>query len=154
MDKNKKLLNLFLSLGFCLIAILTRTVGVALLAALVAGFLWEYRTALVLLIRRNKILVGLIVILAVGVVVFSKQLGLNHYTGVMSTQYKKGFSRSAITGWHLQEWGEITFNTSAEKVDERLHAMASETGFIIAGALFSWDSFICCSSGRIIYRSS
>jgi hypothetical protein len=68
--------------------------------------------------------------------VFSKQLGLNHYTGVMSTQYKKGLTRPAITGWHLQEWGEITFNTSAEKGDEQLHAMASETFFIIIGVVF------------------
>ncbi|HTQ26604.1 MAG TPA: hypothetical protein VMI35_00675 [Puia sp.] len=42
------------------------------------------------MILKNRVLVIVLLLLVAGVIVFSKQLDLNHHTGVMSTQMKAG----------------------------------------------------------------
>ena len=124
------LLAAFLLAG---IAFLTRTVGVALLAALFVAILWEYRKQLILLLKQNRIfLLGLMICIAI-VIIFSKQLGLNHYTGVMSKQFDEGLRFSNVLGWHFSEWGEIIINTSRYKVMNFFPGQTGNWVFIIAG---------------------
>ena len=104
------------------LAFLTRSVGIALFAALVTGLLWQYRKELILLVRKNKILVLLVVLAGIGVVVFSKTLGLNHYTGVFSKQKQEGLSFGVTLKGHFIEWTEIGANLSIAKVSNYLHA--------------------------------
>ncbi len=118
------------------LAFLTRSVGVALAAALVAGVIWEYREQLLLLIRKNKVVVLILLIIIAGVAVFSRQLGLDHYTGVFSKQFDEGVGFKDILGWHFTEWSELVVNTSQAKVAAYLPASLSKTGFIAAGILF------------------
>ncbi len=128
------------------LAFLTRSVGVALAATLVAGLVWQFRNALILLIRRHKILVSIISLVVVGVIVFSRQLGLNHYTGVFNKQFNEGVTFSRILKWHFTEWSEIGFNTSIVKLLPFIPAGLARMLFIAGGILlfviFGWLLFI------------
>jgi len=86
--QQKKYFWLLVSFSLGALAFLTRSVGISLFAALITSLLWQYRKELFNLIKKNRILVLVILLAAVGVLVFSKQLGLNHYTGVFSKQFQ------------------------------------------------------------------
>ncbi|MBN9385235.1 MAG: hypothetical protein J0H74_31045 [Chitinophagaceae bacterium] len=116
------------------IAFITRSVGVVLAVTLVAGFLWQYRKALLALISKNRVVVGIAVLVFIGVVVFSRQLGLNHYGGVFSKQFKEGLTVATMFRWHFTEWAEMGINISALKV-EGYYPRAGIL-FLIAGILF------------------
>ena len=142
--QKKKIIHLLMAFGLAGVAFLTRTVGIALLAALCLGLLWEYRKQLISLIRNNRILMAVILVCAAGILVFSKQLGLDHYTGVMSHQFKGGVYFTEMIGWHLREWGEIALNVSAAKAIVRLPASLVIGLFVVAGVLLvSGFIFIC-----------
>jgi hypothetical protein len=133
--RNKTAWNLLLAFLLAGLAFLTRTVGIALLAALFAALIWEYRKQLVGLIQKNKIAVGVIVLCAVIVIIFSKQLGLNHYTSVMSRQFKGGLRFSQVITWHFSEWGEILMNGPKAKIVNFLPVPLGHWLFVIFGIL-------------------
>ncbi|MFI5124737.1 MAG: hypothetical protein ACHQDF_05380 [Chitinophagales bacterium] len=139
--QNKKIIQLLMAFGFAGLAFLTRTVGIALVAALCLGLIWEYRKQLSSLIRKNKILVAVILLCMAGILLFSKQLGLNHYTGVMSRQFKGGVYFSEMLGWHFREWGEISLNISVAKVIGLLPA-APVIGLLIAFGILMVAGFL------------
>jgi len=116
------------------IAFITRSVGVVLAATLVAGFLWQYRQALLNLIRKNKVVISLVALVLIGVVIFSRQLGLNHYGGVFTKQFKEGLTVATMLRWHFTEWAEIGFNISALKVEG--YYPQARILFLVAGILF------------------
>jgi hypothetical protein len=106
-----------------------------LVAALLIALIWEFRKELIGLIRKNRIAVLAVGVGIVVVLVFSRQLGLNHYTGVMSKQFKEGLRHSEVLKWHFSEWGEILLNTSKFKVIPHLPAGLGEVLFIVVGVL-------------------
>jgi hypothetical protein len=133
--RNRNIWSLLAAFLLAGIAFLTRTVGLTLLAALFAALLWEYRKQLILLLKQNRIfLLGLLVCMAV-VIIFSRQLGLNHYTGVMSKQFEEGRRFSNVLGWHFSEWGEILINTSRYKVMGFFPGQMGNWIFIVVGLL-------------------
>jgi hypothetical protein len=134
--KTKKLLSMLLAFGFGGIAFVTRSVGVALAAALVVSLIWQYRKELIQLIQKNKIIAGLGAVIVIGVAVFSKQLGLNHYTGVFTKQFDEGLGLSTILQWHFTEWAELSFNTSSVKLLPYLPASVGKWLFVLAGIIF------------------
>jgi hypothetical protein len=117
------------------LAFLTRTVGISLVAALFAALIWEYRKQLVIIIRKNRIWVLTFLVVVTVLLIYSRQLGLNHYTGVMSKQFKEGLRFSDVIKWHFSEWGEILINTSKFKVISLLPGSLGEWLFVIAGVL-------------------
>ena len=117
------------------LAFLTRTVGIALVAALCMGLIWEYRKQLTSLIRKNRILVALLILSVIGVLVFSKQLGLDHYTMVFSKQFTEGVTFSGMLEWHFSEWAEISLNISALKVLAYLPSPLGKWIFVLFGIL-------------------
>ena len=131
--KTKKLPLLLFAFVFAGLAFITRTVGIALAAALVAGLAWHYRKELLLLIKNNRIVVAAMVVLLAGVIVFSKQLGLNHYTGVLTKQFHEGVTITRLLEWHFTEWTEITCNTSIVKIFPYLPASSAKILFIVMG---------------------
>ena len=131
--RQKNFWNLLLAFLLAGFAFLTRTIGIALVAALLAGLIWEYRKQLVELIKKNRILLLAFAICIAAVLTFSRQLGLNHYTGVMSKQFKEGARFSDVIGWHFSEWGEILLNVSKFKVAGFLPGTLGVWLFIIAG---------------------
>jgi hypothetical protein len=133
--QSNKILFLLLAFVFCGLAFLTRTVGIALLAALLSGLAWKYRQQLILLIKNNKILIGIAAVMVVVVILFSKQFGLDHYTGVFTKQFTEGVGFADILKWHFTEWTEIILNTSIVKLFPYIGAPAARLCFLIAGIL-------------------
>ncbi|HCL82738.1 MAG TPA: hypothetical protein DIC22_02130, partial [Chitinophagaceae bacterium] len=133
--RDKNIWNLLLAFLLAGLAFLTRTVGVSLVAALFAALIWEYRKLLLVLIKRNRIGILAFGIGIAAVLVFSRQLGLDHYTGVMSEQFKEGLRFSDVVFWHFSEWGEILINTSKFKAISFLTPAMGEWLFVIMGLL-------------------
>jgi hypothetical protein len=129
----KKITHLILAFLLAGFAFLTRTVGVSLVVALLVSLIWEYRKVLIALLRKNKLALIIIGICIAIVLIFSKQLGLNHYTGVMSKQFNEGLHLSDVIQWHFSEWGEIFLNISKFKLISLLPGKLTGTLFFIAG---------------------
>jgi hypothetical protein len=99
------------------LAFVTRSVGLALAAALAGGLIWEFRLQLMELVRRNRFLFAVIIAVFAGVVIFSKQLGLNHYTGVFGKQFREGLTLGKMLRWHFTEWSELCLNMPGIKLE-------------------------------------
>ncbi len=155
--QTKKFLNLCMAFLLAGLAFITRTVGVTLLAALFVSLAWEYRKQLLDLIKRNKVIVVVVLLCITGILIFSKQLGLNHYSGVMSKQFKEGLRFSDVIKWHFSEWGEILSNSSKAKALSYLPARAGDWLFVITGILgicgFVYLCFIKKNNIPFIVRS-
>lgn len=137
--QQKKIPSLLLSLLFGWLAFLTRTVGVTLIGALAVGLLWEYRAQQIEFFKKNKVLViGILVVLAGALIVFSKFLGLNHYGNVLNEHFKEApfFKRM---GWRFKEWGELFINAPSNKVIDRVAGEAGRLGYEAVGfIIFCW----------------
>jgi hypothetical protein len=148
------LLVAFLMAGF---AFLTRTVGVSLVAALIFSLIWEFRKQLLDIVKKNRVLIFALLFCLIIVVFFSNQLGLNHYTGVMSKQFNEGLRFSEVIRWHFSEWGEILLNTSRFKVISLLSVSLANWIFIILGILgiggFIYICFIKKSNIPFVVKS-
>ena len=127
--------HLILAFFLAVLAFLTRTVGITLVAALFLSLIWEYKMILWELVRKNRILLLVFGVFLVGLLFFSRQLGLVHYTGVMSKQFKEGLGFTDVIKWHFTEWGEIWLNTSKYKWLSLMPAGLGEGIFLIAGVL-------------------
>jgi hypothetical protein len=134
--KTKQFVHLILAFGSGGLAFITRSVGIALAAALGTGLIWQYRKELLVFIKKHKISVVILVAVAIGTIVFSKQLGLDHYTGVLTKQFEEGLGFGKILEWHFTEWAELTFNTSVVKVLPFLPSGIGKILFVTAGILF------------------
>ena len=134
-DDNGKL-NLLGAFIFCAASFITRSVGIALAGGLALGLVWEFRKELIGLIRKNRIVVIILVIIVVGVAIFSRQLGLDHYTGVFTKQFAEGVGFADLLKWHFTEWTEIGLNTSIVKWVPYLPPVLAQAGVIILGIAF------------------
>lgn len=85
--------------------------------------------------KKNKIAVLATGVCIVIVSIFSRQLGLNHYTGVMSKQFNEGLHLGDVIQWHFSEWGELFLNISKFKVITYLPVRLTGALFLIAGFL-------------------
>ncbi|MBC7866665.1 MAG: hypothetical protein H7X88_03935 [Gloeobacteraceae cyanobacterium ES-bin-316] len=138
--RGRKIVFLFCSLLFCWLAFVTKTVGITLVGALAFGLIWEFKESQLAFLKKNKFLiVGLLILIAASVVLFAKQLGLNHYIGVLSKHLNEApfFTRVA---WRFTEWGELFLNTPSNKVVERLPGLG-QILFISVGVIVF--SFFC-----------
>jgi len=136
-SQNRQVLFLLSAFALGALAFLTRSVGIALFAALISGLLWQYRKELMVLVRKHKILVVVVVLALIGVVAFSKQLGLDHYTGVFSKATKgDGVTFPTILKWHFTEWAEFCLNITIVKVEGYFPFSSGRPFFLVAGILF------------------
>ncbi|MDP9043025.1 MAG: hypothetical protein M3N30_13690 [Bacteroidota bacterium] len=133
--RNKTVWNLLGAFLFAALAFLTRTVGIALIIALFLALVWEFRGQVIGLAKKYRIGLAAFMLSVAGILIFSRQLGLNHYRGVMSRQFEQGLRYSDMIGWHFSEWGEIFINTSRYRIIELLPGFAVSHLFIAAGIL-------------------
>ncbi|MGV3767347.1 MAG: hypothetical protein ACO1NW_14530 [Chitinophagaceae bacterium] len=134
--QEKKILPLLLAFACGALAFFTRTVGVTLIAALVAGIMWEYRQQIIQLVKKHKVILIALAVLVVLVIVFSKFLGLDHYTGVLTKQFDEGAQVTRVFKWHLTEFTEIGLNTSIARLNTIFSPTASSIIFISIGVLY------------------
>src|SRR5450432_3681541 len=137
----KKMQMLLLSLFFSWLAFVTKTVGITLMGAIAIGLIWEFREAQLAFLKKNKILVGtILVLLAAGLVFFSKFLGINHYANVLSEHFKDAPFLTRM-GWRFKEWGEMFINTPANKVIDHVAEMGKYGFELIGFIIFCWFIF-------------
>ncbi len=134
--RSKKISALILSFLFAGLAFITRSVGIALVAGLASGLCWQYRKELILLIKKYRLVSVILLLLGVATILFSKQLGLNHYTGVFNKQFDEGVGIGKILEWHFTEWAEISINTSGLKALSYLPGNTGKILFVISGIFF------------------
>jgi len=148
--RDRRVLFLLPSILFAGLAFLTRTIGIALVPAILLGLAWEHREQLKTVIVKNRILLILLLILIAGIAVFSKQLGLNHYTGVMSTQMKAGPGFGTILLFHFKEWAELLLNIPFKRLESFLPGRGGSWIFILFGmAFFSLFLYLLLSKKSI-----
>ena len=141
--ERKNIWHLLLAFLLAGIAFLTRTVGISLVAALFISLdLGIPKTVDRPYQEKQDGRVGYWCLCIAVVLVFSRQLGLNHYTGVMSKQFKGGLRFADVIQWHFAEWGEILLNTSRLKVISHLPAGFGEGLFVTMGIL-GFCGFVC-----------
>lgn len=133
---SRRIVPLLISFVLGGLAFLTRSVGVALMAALLVGVAWHYRAEIMRIIRGNKIIVAVAVVLVAVIIIFSEQFGLDHYTGVFKKQFAEGRSFSDLMQWHFLEWSEIVLNVSSAKVLPYVPGGMGLPLLVISGAVF------------------
>jgi hypothetical protein len=133
--RDKNIWNLLLAFLMAGLALLTRTIGIALIAAMLVGLIGEYKKQIIGLLKKNWIAVAALVLLAVMAVIFSKQLGLDYYLGVIPRQFKEGLHFSKVLVWHFSEWGEILLNNPKAKMISFLPVPFGYWLFLISGIL-------------------
>jgi hypothetical protein len=129
-DRGSRPAALALAFMFAGLATLTRTVGIALLPALMAGLAWHHR---VVLMRYWKILVPAVVVMAAGMAMV---------VGMSSNLYMSSV-RLAGPGWmallreHLMEWGQLMLNVPMGK-------MAGIGERVVRWLMIAIGSFLVC----------
>jgi hypothetical protein len=142
--RNRNFRNLILAFLLAGLALLTRTVGIALIAAMLVTLIWEYRKKLIVLLKKNWIVVVALALCAVMAIIFSKQLGLDYYLSVIPRQFREGLHFSKVLVWHFSEWGEILLNNPKAKMISFLPSPFGFWLFLITGILgVSGFIYIC-----------
>lgn len=140
--QKKSYLHLALAFVFCLLTILTRTVGIALLPALVLGIVWEYRDQLKRVVQKNKLLIAGVVVVGVAGVIFSaSKLKITDYTNLLKGPLEKGVGNFLGENLknHFTELTEVFFNTPSSKLMGYLPGSIGTGLFVALGViLFGW----------------
>ena len=137
--QHRKMGALLLAFAFAGGSFITRTAGITLFPALLAGLAWEHREEL----NRHRWRYGLltltgILFLLAGILFFPNAL---HFTNYLNSLHQKGPGIGYILSGHFKEWGQLLLNTPAGKVAAWLPGTDSWL-FIPAGfLLFAWFAY-------------
>jgi hypothetical protein len=140
-SQERKWWQLTLAFALCFLAILTRTAGIALFAAILFSLTWLYKDQLKYFIKHHKIVVYLGIACFISVFFFAKQLGLTFYTSFVTGGAKQGVVAFVTTnlGYHFQEMAELFTNTSSAKVYPYMNSSLGPVLFVCTGIFFlSW----------------
>jgi hypothetical protein len=135
-------LYFLLALALCFVAMLTRTIGIALFPALFLGLAETYKKEITTMISRHKKLAVGAVLLVVAVIIvailFYKQLGFEHYLKFASGNAEKGFVQQRVENlqFHLLETAEVTLNIPSNKVFDHVNPALGKMAFIAIGVIF------------------
>jgi hypothetical protein len=130
---------LLMSFLLAVLAVFTRTIGIALIAAIVFGLVWEYRK-----LFRKKIylisgLAAAAIIILIIVFAWAKIPGINHYLGTLFYWYD---GKAAFFLEHTGEWGQLLLNMPGGKLKNNLPGGWGYLIFLVAGlALTGWLLF-------------
>lgn len=141
LKKNNYLL-LGLAFVFCLLTVLTRTVGISLAPALVLGIAWHHRANLTRIIRNHKwLMAGAAVVIVAGMVLTASQLKITAYTEQFQYQFSQGIGEFIVNNLrnHFRELGELFVNMPSTKLLSFLPSPAGLYLFVALGiAVFAW----------------
>lgn len=125
----------------CICTILTRSIGIALLPALIFSFVWQHRNSIKQTIVNNKLGVLLILIAAGVVVFFASEFKLFAYASNVEEPFQKGFISFIIGNlkFHFSELSEIFINLPLNKGADYVDGSSVHLLFVIIGLfLFAW----------------
>jgi hypothetical protein len=134
--KSRNLFFLLTAVFFSLIAFFTRTVGIVLIASLIASFFWLHRVPIVLYIFRRKIIIVAIIGVTILAMFLMNRFGLNHYLTEFNKQFGEGVRYSEILRWHFVELAELFLNSSVDKIKSIFPSPWISILFLIVGILF------------------
>jgi hypothetical protein len=137
--KKKSFLYLALAFVFCIFTVVTRTVGISLLPALVLGVIYEYRLELKRIVQKNKLLVAGVVVVGIAAVIFSaSKLKITDYTGLLKDSLGKGVGSFFAENYtnHFSDLTELFLNMPANKVVGYVPGGAGFALFVILGIAF------------------
>lgn len=125
------------SLVLCVLAILTRTAGIALFGALIFTLFLGYWKQLKEFFAKHKLLLALGILSFVGIIVFAKQLGLTYYTGFVTRSAGDDPMAFFINNFkhHFEEIAELWINFPANKVYMFLPGNTGPLLFMLLGFL-------------------
>jgi hypothetical protein len=131
---------LLLAFAFAGLSCLTRTAGVTLIPAILAGLAWEHRAGLNRHRRRNGILtLILLLFLFAGMLFFPNVLHLANYLKSLNSPHP---GMVELLQGHFKEWGQLLLNTPTGKIGVRLPG-ADSWLFLPAGILlFAWFAYV------------
>jgi len=136
--RKKSYASLLLSFLCCILAILTRTAGVTLAAALIIGLLW-HRKDLIRRIPRRYVLL-FITVLALGAIslFFVRRLRVGDYSSYFYTYFKKDTGHFILSNLdnHLTETGELFLNVPLTTVASKWHIPSIRILYMAAGLVF------------------
>jgi len=140
--KKKSYLQLGLAFLFCILTVLTRTVGISLLPALVLGVAWQYKNELKRIVQKNKVLLLAIVAVGIaGIVFFASKLKITDYTNLLKGPLEKGVGNFIGENLknHFTELTEVFFNTPSSKLMGYLPGSMGKGLFVVLGVIiFGW----------------
>ena len=146
--KNKSYGQLGLSFLFAILTVLTRAVGISLIPALFLGIAWQHRAELKRIIQKNKAVLLVLLVLAVVLAFFAKQLKILDYTSLLTNQLHHGvggFLGENLKN-HFRELGELLVNMPSSKLLNVLPSPAGLVLFIVLGiGVFAWLLYRLCT---------
>jgi len=137
----KNYLYLLAAFVLCICTILTRTIGIALLPALMLGIVWQHRTGIKDLILKNKIIVLFAIVLLSLLLFFAKQFKILDYTNNLKAPFQKGIFHFFTENlkFHFTEITEVFFNAPYKKAADMLPTGVASLLYITIGLfLFCW----------------
>ncbi|MBS1600448.1 MAG: hypothetical protein JST75_19620 [Bacteroidetes bacterium] len=137
--KNKKWLLLFVSFILATLALLTRTIGIALIVALISAFIWDNRKIVISKQNRLLLFIGIALCITVSFFILMNTPELQHYA---SAFFKDGIGNThmaALFATHFREWGQLILNIPIGKIENYFPVTMVGLFFLIAGILaFCW----------------
>lgn len=148
--RQKGILYLGIAFLFCLLTILTRTIGIALLPALFLGALWHHRERLKRIVQEHKGWLALGLVVLAGALYFSaRQLKILDYTKAMQGQYQDRSGVSVLLEnlqMHFRELGEVLVNMSGSRLSGFLPETAGAFLFFLLGVgCLCWIVYVTLS---------
>jgi hypothetical protein len=137
--KQHRFLHLALAFVFCIVTILTRTVGISLLPALVLGVIWQYRDRLKHVYEKHKLLVLVAVVAGIALLVLSaSKLKITDYTKSLNDHFEKGSGNFFMENFkeHFSELTEVFLNMPSSKLMGYLPGSIGKGLFVVLGIVF------------------
>jgi len=125
---------------FAIATFLTRTIGISLLPALVLGIMWQHRQQLRRLIKKNSILLIIIILAGVALIYFGREKVME-YSSFLEGPLEKGLGNFIVDNakHHFAELAELFINMPGNKLMSYLPASLGELAFILLGIVcFAW----------------
>ena len=139
---DKKALFLVLSFLLAILSMFTRTVGIALIIALFAGFAWENRKKFGYKINRLRLYAVLALLMIAAFFAFTKIPELNHYTHAFLKNEMGNPHLAGMFAGHLKEWGQLLLNVPIGKIENYFPVALVGIFFLVAGILlFSYFAY-------------
>jgi hypothetical protein len=135
--KKKSYRHLALAFFFAFATMLTRTVGISLIPALVLGILWQHRMELKKIIQKNKLILIGIALAGVALIFFARQLKIVDYTSLLKGPLEKGLGNFFAENFknHFTELAEVFINMPANKVEGYVPGGMGKILFIALGVV-------------------
>jgi hypothetical protein len=147
--KKKKFGYFLLALIVCFLAMLTRTIGIALFPALFLGLADTYQKEIRNLIVKNRRMAWAVLFLLVAgialVGIFYKELGIGHYTQAATGSVQKGIVAYLLQNlqFHLLETAEVMLNIPSNKVFDYVNPSLGKAAFMAIGVIFwAWTLYV------------